>query len=225
MKRNVISIGISCFFILLFLYSGIYKIVDYRIFRADLYGLASLKPFSGWIAWMIPAIELIIPVLLFRRAWRIVGLYVSCGLMIVFTVYYILSANHVSCGCGGILERLSPKQHITFNVSCIVLSLLGILQSYLPNNVKSYKWASSFVTILLLLNIGWVITDASMDPRNKKTGLEGKPPPSFSLLLVDNATRINMNEIPEGKPIVIVQFSPYCLFCQAEILDIIEHIQ
>ena len=57
-----------------------------------------------------------------------------------------------------------------------------------------------------------------------KTGFEGKPLPSFSLLLSDSTTSLNTLDIPKGQPIVLLYFSPQCPFCRAEIADIIRNI-
>jgi len=58
-----------------------------------------------------------------------------------------------------------------------------------------------------------------------RTGLEGKKLPSFNLLLMDSATKLNTDAIPAGKPIVLLYFSPECPFCQAETEEIVSRIQ
>jgi len=40
--------------------------------------------------------------------------------------------------------------------------------------------------------------------------------PSFNLLMLDSATQFNTSQIPNGKPIVLLFFSPDCEHCQAE---------
>jgi thiol-disulfide isomerase/thioredoxin len=55
------------------------------------------------------------------------------------------------------------------------------------------------------------------------TGLEGKPLPSFDLLLIDSSTHLNSNTLPSGKPIVFFYFSPRCPFCRAQMQDIIDN--
>jgi thiol-disulfide isomerase/thioredoxin len=77
------------------------------------------------------------------------------------------------------------------------------------------KWIILFLVSALLP--GCSIRDGSI-----KTGLEGKPLPSLNLLLMDNATHLNMNTIPVGKPIVLVLFSPECPYCRAQTDAIIE---
>jgi thiol-disulfide isomerase/thioredoxin len=58
----------------------------------------------------------------------------------------------------------------------------------------------------------------------QKTGKEGKPIPEFSLLLTDSTTWLNSRNIPTGKPIVLLYYSPYCPFCKALTQEIIEEM-
>ena len=77
-------------------------------------------------------------------------------------------------------------------------------------------------TITLLL----ILTCCGCIDRNRMiTGLEGKPMPSFDLLLNDNVTHLNTNSIPEGKPIVLFSFGPDCPFCRTEMKDIVDNYQ
>jgi len=52
------------------------------------------------------------------------------------------------------------------------------------------------------------------------TGMEGKSMASFEFLLLDSTTKISTASIPEGRPVVMVYFSPYCPFSQAEVRNL-----
>lgn len=52
------------------------------------------------------------------------------------------------------------------------------------------------------------------------TGMEGNSMASFEFLLPDSTTKMSTASIPEGKPVVMVYFSPYCPFSQAEVRNI-----
>lgn len=54
----------------------------------------------------------------------------------------------------------------------------------------------------------------------EKTGLEGKPLPSFSLFLSDSSTHFNTASIPSGEPIVLFFFGPYCPYSRAQMAEI-----
>ncbi len=107
--------GICYFFILLFLYTGAIKLTEIHLFRKQLISSPLLGTLSGVIAWALPIGELLIAITLFIPALRLKALYATLGLMTVFTIYvvFIFSIdNQLSCSCGGIVEELSPKQHI-----------------------------------------------------------------------------------------------------------------
>ena len=57
-----------------------------------------------------------------------------------------------------------------------------------------------------------------------KTGLEGKPLPSFTLQLTDSTRYFNTVQIAEGKPVVLFYLSPHCPYCRAELKDILDDI-
>jgi thioredoxin-related protein len=59
---------------------------------------------------------------------------------------------------------------------------------------------------------------------HRKTGLEGKPMPSFDLLLMDSVTHLNTKNIPEGQPIVLLFISPSCPYCRSQTKEIISNI-
>jgi len=55
-----------------------------------------------------------------------------------------------------------------------------------------------------------------------ETGHEGKPIPSIKLLMLDSSTVIDTKTWMSGKPIVLIDISPYCPFCRALTQKIID---
>ena len=88
------------------------------------------------ISWVTPASEVIVAALLFWPRWRLKGLYAALIEMALFTAYiiYLLTLDtEVPCSCGGIVEYLSWKQHLLFNIVLIGLLLIAIgIQKKLP---------------------------------------------------------------------------------------------
>ena len=128
-RRSLIVEIIAILFVILFLYTGISKVIDYTVFRVQIATSPLLAPVSHWIALLLPLTEFTIAALLFIPHWRLKGLYASLGLMVLFTGYIItiLTSNeNLPCSCGGVLELLSWKSHIVFNAIFIVLALAGI---------------------------------------------------------------------------------------------------
>lgn len=56
----------------------------------------------------------------------------------------------------------------------------------------------------------------------EKTGLEGKPLPSFKLLLTDSTTYFDTKDISKGKPVALFLFGPHCPYSKAQMEEIIE---
>ena len=130
MKRRLIAEIIAYLFVILFLYTGISKLMDFTIFREQIAVSPLLKPFAHFIAWVLPLAEFMVAALLFVPRWRLVGLYAASGLMVLFTGYIIAILafdDHLPCSCGGVIELLSWKGHLVFNSVIILLGISAIL--------------------------------------------------------------------------------------------------
>lgn len=130
MKKNMIIEIIAIWFVFLFLYTGISKVMDYSVFKEQIGQSPVLKPFAAWIAWILPLGEFIVAALLFLPHTRSKSMYAALGLMTIFTLYIgaiLLLDDHIPCSCGGIIELLSWKGHLVFNGICIGLAATGIL--------------------------------------------------------------------------------------------------
>lgn len=122
--------AISAALLLLLLYAAFSKLADHTAFTFLLSRSPLLHPFAGTLAWLLPAIELAIAVLLFFTVTRLTGLYAALLLLSSFTVYLgyvLLFSSDVPCSCGGVLKQLSWPQHIVFNGFFILLSVIGIV--------------------------------------------------------------------------------------------------
>jgi thiol-disulfide isomerase/thioredoxin len=78
--------------------------------------------------------------------------------------------------------------------------------------------------MLLSFICGFLLLGCS-NQRPEVTGLEGKPIPSFNFLLLDSITKFNTNNIPTGKPTVIVYLSPTCPYCRVQTEEIIQDMK
>jgi uncharacterized membrane protein YphA (DoxX/SURF4 family) len=128
--RNEIVLTIATCFILLLVYAALTKLLDYQKFVVQIGQSPLLTNYASFIAWSIPAVEILIAVLLAWPRFRLVGLYSAFILMVMFTAYIaaILSfSEDIPCSCGGVLEKLGWKEHLVFNVVFILLALAGIV--------------------------------------------------------------------------------------------------
>jgi thiol-disulfide isomerase/thioredoxin len=228
MKRTFLVDSIAFFFVLLFLYTGVAKLTEVHLFKEQMTSSPLLGPMAGIIAWALPIGEVLLAITLFIPAWRLKGLYITLALMTLFTVYVIVILfmdNQLSCSCGGIIEELSPKQHVLFNSACVILSGVAILVARKKQPNIRFQWLTGTSAVCLFLLVGWTLFTAFSAPATVKTGMEGRLLPSFDLLLADSVTNFNTADIPTGQPFIVIGFSPWCTHCQAETRDIIQHIQ
>lgn len=120
----------SYFFILLFCYASISKIMDFENFQVQIAQSPLLSAYAVLITYGILALELFVCFLLIYERTRFAGLYSSYILMVLFTVYIYLILNYsefVPCSCGGILEKMDWNTHLIFNLICILIAVVAIL--------------------------------------------------------------------------------------------------
>ena len=161
MKRTILVTGIAYFFIFLFLYTGLEKLMDIASFRQQLLGSPLLVHFAGLFAWTLPITEIVLAIGLVLPAIQYKALWASGILMLAFTVYLValLSIdNNLICSCGGIIEDLGPRQHIIFNLAAILLAALGIALDRRPTASAAFRRMATTLSCLLLVSIGPRIT-------------------------------------------------------------------
>jgi len=122
--------GICALLILLFSYAAVSKLTAFSTFAGQLAKSPYLERYASTIAWLMPAAECIIALLLLYKKTRLTGLFASFALMLLFTCYIYLMLHfsyYIPCSCGGVLAMMSWTQHFWFNVSFTLLALTGIL--------------------------------------------------------------------------------------------------
>jgi hypothetical protein len=130
MKQKIAVELIVFLYIVLFVYAAATKLTDYEKFSIQLGQSPMLTAFSSWIAWMVPAAEILIAVGLAIASLRLYALYAAFSLMVMFTAYIVAILNfssYVPCSCGGVLEKLGWRDHLIFNVFFVLLGIFGIL--------------------------------------------------------------------------------------------------
>jgi thiol-disulfide isomerase/thioredoxin len=75
--------------------------------------------------------------------------------------------------------------------------------------------------IKLIIGIGLLISCSQKLPEH--TGKEGKPLPSFTVLLPDSTVHSIKNEMIPGKRVLIFVFSPNCPYSRMQIRDILKN--
>lgn len=123
---------VSYFFILLFCYAGISKIIDFENFQIQIGQSPIFSSFSGIVSYGTLSIELLTCCLLVFERSRIYGLYASFVLMVSFSIYIYIILHYsesVPCSCGGILQQMGWKTHLVFNLITVMLASAAILVS------------------------------------------------------------------------------------------------
>lgn len=139
MRKWILEIA-SGLFIILFLYTALSKLSDYEVFAKGLARSGPISNFSHMFAWAIPGIEIVAVILLFIPSLRKAGLYLSTMLMLLFTgylAYMIYFTPYRPCSCGGVIQSLTWKQHLVFNIFFLLLGIISIILFHKktpPNN-------------------------------------------------------------------------------------------
>lgn len=139
MKRQL-YIGVICgLLILLFTYTALSKLTDFNSFKETL----RLSPLIGnqndFLAWILPVAELIIASLLFIPRFRLTGMLSSLLLLLLLTLYLgcllLFWPGDLPCSCGGVISRMTWKQHVLFNFVFITLNTIGIFLHTRSKNI------------------------------------------------------------------------------------------
>jgi len=129
MKKNVIIEIISGLLAILFMYASLSKLLNYTTFRLQVSASPVINQFAA-IVWILPVVEIMITAMLAVNYTRKYGLYASAFLLVLFTGYIccmLVFVEHLPCSCGGVLTKLTWKQHILFNMFFLSICLVGIV--------------------------------------------------------------------------------------------------
>jgi len=145
--RQSITETIVALLVFLFLYTALSKLVENDLFRNTLRNSPLIGRFATTVAILLPASELFVSTLLILPRTRLLGLYLSLGLLSIFTIYLFYMVNFypkLPCSCGGVISKLTWRNHIYFNLFFVLLSIIGIInQRKLKYNMKGIHNAVS----------------------------------------------------------------------------------
>src|SRR5690606_22724921 len=148
--KNFIIEIISLFFILLFVYASVSKLITFTDFQTQLGQSPLLGAFAVPVSYAVIGIELVTSLLLAFEKTRKWGLYLFFLLMVMFTAYIIIILNFTSftpCSCGGVLESLGWTEHLIFNTVFIVLALWAL---YLIEKITTKQIALKSISLAII---------------------------------------------------------------------------
>lgn len=138
MKSKIILI-IKFLLASLFIYAGVYKIVDISLFKSQLYQSPLIPAFLvPYIGVLFPLLEILLSIfLIFYKRVEYTLLWLSFSIMLFFTFYLLMLYNLYDkppCSCGGILNDMTYSTHIIFNIIFSLLALISITIYEKPKN-------------------------------------------------------------------------------------------
>ncbi len=130
-KKQVMIECVAALLIVLFLYASLSKFLDFETFIGEMNNQPMPNSWTPFLVWIIPCSEVAIAFALLFEYTRLLGLYASLVLMTLFTLYTLIILLHffsyIPCSCGGIIKKLTWKQHLVFNLFFVALSGFGII--------------------------------------------------------------------------------------------------
>ncbi|WP_431293381.1 MauE/DoxX family redox-associated membrane protein [Pedobacter sp. P26] len=126
----------------LFTYAMLNKVFDLDKFRTQVGQSVLLSDVPGIAVWFVLSIEFLAIILLWFKMTKVMGLYLSYFLMVLFSAYIVCVTRFtrdIPCSCGGILEKMSWNTHLTFNLSVTLFTLIGIILSH-DNRILEPKY-------------------------------------------------------------------------------------
>ena len=130
-RRQILLEVIVSLLVLLFLYASISKLLDFRTFIKEMNNQPLPNSWTPFLVWFIPCCEITLSLALIFERTRLSGFYGSLVLMGGFSGYTIIILLHafsyIPCSCGGIIKRLTWRQHLVLNLFFTGLSIVGII--------------------------------------------------------------------------------------------------
>ncbi|MET7000682.1 MauE/DoxX family redox-associated membrane protein [Chitinophaga defluvii] len=115
--------------LMLFLYTALDKLFNFADFTIKINNQPFDNRYTTLLSFGIPLVELLICGFLLLHGTRRLGLILSAGLMLVFTIYVALVTFHfygrLPCSCSAIHEKFTWPQHLAINVVFLLMAILG----------------------------------------------------------------------------------------------------
>ncbi|MBE9599837.1 MauE/DoxX family redox-associated membrane protein [Pedobacter sp. MC2016-24] len=127
-------------------YAAVSKIAEYNKFvlQMQLAPVPLMKLAGPVLGWLVPAVELLLVLLLLKDKFRIVGLWSSFFLLLVFEIYITVmlsSGLHLPCTCGGLISKLQWKEHLIFNAIFMLVALFPMAYTWINHKFFSSRYS------------------------------------------------------------------------------------
>lgn len=137
MKKDILKEICAALIVILFVYTALSKFLDMNRFISTMSvsPFPFMKFFAPFLGWLIPIMETVLAFFMITSKYQRIGFIGSAILLFLFEIYIgslLASGLHLPCSCGGVISKLSWKQHLIFNLFFIVISII-------PLYFESYK--------------------------------------------------------------------------------------
>ena len=127
-KNGLILKIISFYFIFLFVYTGFSKLMDNQSLLIALKNapLFLTSFFATFLSWAVPIIEILLAMMIgFKKTSQFgwLGIIILLTIFTLYTAWIVLVSPYEPCTCGGLMNLLSWKQHLIFNISSMALAI------------------------------------------------------------------------------------------------------
>lgn len=127
--KKTIPFAVSIFFVILFCYASISKILDFRNFQSQLEQSPALAGYEIVVAYGIISLQMIAVILLCFRTSRFLGLWITFGILSVlagYVAFILIYSKNLPCTCIGLFEKINWKGNLILNIGLITIALAGI---------------------------------------------------------------------------------------------------
>ena len=144
--RKIISEVFIYLIALLWLYTSVYKFLQIDNSITQLSESPLIAPFATWFGYGLPIVEFTLFIMLLIPKTRKYAQIGSVVLLALFTVYILVILNFyradTPCTCGGIISKLSWKNHIYFDLTFLLMGIYVLVEPYVKSDKRSYSEVS-----------------------------------------------------------------------------------
>jgi putative oxidoreductase len=128
--RNIILMMCSLAYIMTYVYAAVSKLLLFQVFVLQINQQPFDDKYTPLLVILIPMVEIMLTLMLIIPTFKRLGLYLSTGLMLCFTIYIVLiELNYfggVPCSCAGVIPSFTWPQHLIFNLVLLAIGGIGI---------------------------------------------------------------------------------------------------
>jgi len=110
------------------------KILNFSSFQSGILRQPLSTNVANLAIYTLPVLEVLTIVLLLINRCRQLGFLLSSLLMTIFTFYVGLALigtwEKLPCGCGSVISGMSWPEHFWFNITFLLISIIGMILSF-----------------------------------------------------------------------------------------------